>query len=143
MIGKFAFSFDRETFNGQYDTRQHALDAALVALRDRVDRPEGIFIGQWAQPNLQADHHADDLIDAMRTRWQSAGNENPFLADVTEQQAADLDHEIEKTIVAWIAKHRLTPPAVKVRAVSEHPVPNVRHVADDGNARETSLIGEA
>ncbi|HEY0007820.1 MAG TPA: hypothetical protein VGB55_03765 [Tepidisphaeraceae bacterium] len=143
MIGKFAYSFDRETFLGEFDTRQHALEAAMVALRQRSDLPEGVFVGQWAPPNLQADHHAETLIEAMRDRWHSAGAEGSFLKNVTEQQSADLDHEIERTIQAWIAKHRLTPPATKIRAVSEHAVPNVRHVVDESTRRETSVIGEA
>jgi hypothetical protein len=143
MMPTFAYSFDRDTYHGAFPTRQAALDAALKALRDRSDQPEGIFVGQWIEPNPCADGHADRLIECMRDRWLSSPEAQAYLDDVTEQQAADLDTQIDHTIRAWLNKHGLFPKAVKVRAVSEHPVPNVNHVAVTKGERETSLMGEA
>jgi hypothetical protein len=143
MIGQFAFSFDRETFRGIYPTRQAALDAALKHLRERSDMPEGIFIGQWVQPDPQSADHAEAVIEAMRDRWENTGAESKFLSQITDQQLADLDHEIDRAIRTWLTKHDLAPKPTKVRAVSEHPVPNVHHVATNPNEKETSLMGEA
>jgi hypothetical protein len=143
MNGKFAYSFDRETFNGAFDSRQAALDAAMKVLRERSDMPEGIFVGQWAEPDPRSADHAESVVDAMRDRWANSGAEGAFLQKVTHQQLADLDHELDRTIRTWLAKHNLAPRPTKVRAVSEHPVPNVHHVAANMAEKETSLMGEA
>ena len=142
MVGKFAYSFDRDTFRGAFDSRQAAQEAAFAALKQREDMPPGIFVGQWCEPNPQADHHADSVIADMKSRWKESGAEGKFLGQVTEQQAADLDYALESTIRAWLTKHELLPKPTRVRAVSEHRIPNVHHVADS-TERETSVIGEA
>lgn len=143
MTPKFAYSFDRDTYTGQFSTRQQALDAALVALRDRSDLPEGIFVAQWIEPDAQAGEHAEQVIECMRDRWRASPEQGEYLEHVTDQQIADLDFEIDRTIRAWLTKHGLTPRPSKVRAVSEHPVPNVHHVEVPAHERETSLMGEA
>src|SRR5690606_13651287 len=123
MSPTFAYSFDRDTFHGSYTTRQIALEAALKALKDRSDAPEGIFVGQWVVPDPQTTDHAERLIEWMRERWSASTEQGPYLESINEQQAADLDHEIDRCIRTWLAKHELTPRLAKVRAVSEHPVP--------------------
>lgn len=143
MTPVFAYSFDRDTYTGQYPTRQKALDAALIALRDRSDLPEGIFIGQWVEPDPKASYHAEDVIECMRDRWRASPEQGDFLDRVTDQQLADLDAELDRTIRTWLTKHGLTPQPTKVRAVSEHPVPNVHHIEVPAHERETSLMGEA
>jgi len=142
MTGLFAFSLDRETFRGAFETRQQALDAAMAALQRRSDMPEGIFVGQWAEPDPQADDHAEAVVERMRDRWRATASEEKFLDAVSEQQLADLDYDIERVLRAWLAKHTLLPRPTKVRAVSEHPIPTVRHVAVS-TERETSVMGEA
>lgn len=143
MTGSFAYSFDQETFRGSYPTRQQALEAAARAVRDRVDQPEGIFVGQWIEPDPQTAGHAVPTIAAMRDRWHQAGGDRGYLDNVDEQTLADLDAALEQTVTAWLARHKLKPAATRVRAVSHHPVPNVNHVAVPAGERETSLIGEA
>jgi hypothetical protein len=139
----FAFSFDRDTWSGSYPTRQQALDAALKALKDRSDVPEGIFIAQWVETDPQSTDHAEAVIEQMRDRWHASSEAGSYLDHVNEQQSADLDHEMDRCIRAWLAKHDLLPRPTKVRAISEHPVPNVHHVPVPTHERETSLIGEA
>ena len=141
MVGTFAYSFDRETFQGSFETRQAAKDAAFAALKKRQDMPPGIFIGQWAEPDAQTDHHADAVIAAMKDRWHRSGAEEAFLPHVTEQQAADLDYALEAAIRSWLSKHQLLPKPTRVRAVSEYGIPNVHHVAAN-EEHETSVIGE-
>ena len=143
MTGTFAFSFDRETFYGRFPTREAALAAAGHALLQRVDQPEGIFVGQWSVPDPQTDGHAEAVVVAMQDRSRQATADTNYLTDVTEQQAADLDTALQKTVADWLARHRLTPHPTRVFAVSHHPVPNVHHVAVPVGERETSLIGEA
>lgn len=143
MTGTFAYSFDRDTFHGRFPTREAALAAAGRALKDREDQPEGIFVGQWSEPDPQTDGHAEAIIEAMRDRAQSATGERGFLNNVTEQQAAALDTAIQTALRDWLAQTGLTPRATRVHAVSQYPVPNVHHVDVPAGERETSLIGEA
>ncbi|MGC4031825.1 MAG: hypothetical protein QM754_08865 [Tepidisphaeraceae bacterium] len=143
MHGLFAYSFDRETFHGNFATREAALAAAGQALRQRQDMPEGIFVGQWAMPDPQTDGHADPVLDAMRSRFQSATGESNYLSRVSEHDAADLDAALQRVIGDWLSKTGHAPRPTKVRAVSHHPVPNVLHVPDAVGERETSVMGEA
>ncbi len=139
----FAYSFDRDNYHGNYPTRQAALDAALKALRSRSDVPEGIFVGQWIQPDPQSTGHADSVLEAMRDRWHASSESGDYLASVNEHQAADLDAALDTCIREWLTKNALLPAATRLRAISEHPVPNVHHVPVPAHERETSLMGEA
>jgi len=141
MTGTFAFSFDREVFRGTFDSRQAALAAAHEELKKREDLPAGIFIGQWAEPDPQTDGHAESVVADMRDRWRIATGESTYLEKPTEQQLADLDYDLDRTIRGWLAKHKLLPRPTRVRAVSEHPIPTVNHVAQ-AELHETSVIGE-
>ncbi|HEX8342463.1 MAG TPA: hypothetical protein VF624_16290 [Tepidisphaeraceae bacterium] len=143
MTGKYAYSFDQEDYRGAFDTREAALQAGLSALRDRSDMPEGVFVGQWAEPDIAADGHAECVIDAIRDRWNALEGDRAFLANLTEQQAADLDHHLATAVRNWLVKHALLPRPTEVRAVSHHAVPMVHHVASPQGERETSVIGEA
>ena len=143
MTGTFAFSFDRETYRGTFESRQAALAAATEELKRRADLPAGIYIGQWAEPDPQSDHHAERVVAAMRDRFKIATGESKYLERPSEQELADLDYDLDRAIRGWLNKHKLTPKPTKVRAVSEHAIPNVLHVADASVGRETSVIGEA
>ncbi|HEY1629476.1 MAG TPA: hypothetical protein VGF52_06435, partial [Tepidisphaeraceae bacterium] len=46
MAGKFSYSFNRETFNGCFETRQEALNQAIEKLSELSDSPEMIYIGK-------------------------------------------------------------------------------------------------
>ena len=139
----FAYSFDQETFHGRYPTRDAALAAAKKALRDREDMPEGIFVGQWSEPDPQTAGHADAIIAAMQDRVRQTTGETNYLADVTGQQTAALDQAIATTLTDWLRRTGLAPQATRVIAVSHHPVPTIEHVAVPQGERETSLIGES
>ena len=143
MPGPYAYSFDQDTFRGRFDSRQQALDAAARALRDRADQPEGIFVGQWLEPDVQTAGHAGPVVAAMRDRWRRAGGDRGFLDAVDERSLGELNADLERVLKAWLADHDLLPATTRVRAVSHHPVPNVHHVAVTSDERETSLIGEA
>lgn len=143
MTGKYAYSFDQEDYRGVFDTREQALQAGLTAVRDRSDMPEGVFVGQWAAPAIEASGHAECVVEAIRDHWNANEGDRSFLAKVTEQQMADLDHHLTLTIRNWLTKHHLLPRPTEVRGVSHHPVPTVHHVSAPEGERETSVIGEA
>lgn len=139
----FGYSFDRDNYFGSYPTRQAALEAALQALKERSDVPEGIFIGQWIQPDVQSCGHAETIIESMRERWEASSESGNYLDQLNEHQIADLDASLNACIRDWLKRHQLMPAPTKLRAISEHPVPNVHHVPVPQHERETSLMGEA
>lgn len=139
----FAYSFDQETFHGRYHTRDVALAAAKKALRDREDMPEGIFVGQWSEPDPQTAGHAEAIIAAMQDRARQANGDADYLDGVTDQQTAALNEAVNATLTDWLRRTGLTPQATRVVAVSHHPVPTIEHVKVPHGERETSLIGES
>ncbi len=143
MNPKFAYSFDRELFHGEFSTRQQAYEAAINALTSRSDLPEAIYVGRWAAQDLQTSDHAETIINNIRDRWESAYSNSNFLSRLNEQQVADLDYELDRTIRTWLTKHDLTPRLTSVQAVSEYPVPNVQNTAATNSQRTMSSIGNS
>jgi hypothetical protein len=123
-IGKFAFSFDRESFRGSFDTRQQAINAGTTAAQDLSNPPEAIYVGVRQSIDPAATDHAEDVIDHMRRRvFERYGEKSAdFLVRINEQQLADLDSAIEKTIFAWLQKQDLGPHFERIGGVTEHPV---------------------
>jgi len=148
MIGKYAFSFDRETFKGAYNSRKEALTAALeAAKRVETDPPGSVYIACRAPLDPHASGHAEVLVDRMRQAVRDdvvdAETADAFLNYVSDQELADLDDSIERAIRAWLAKHELLVPSGRLSAISEHPVPVVAGVArGDNSYREVGEIGE-
>jgi hypothetical protein len=133
MVGKFAYSFDRETFHGNEPTRQHALGVAERKLKGLEFTPEAIFVGKRVPTELGTSGLAETVIATMRRRMSENGAD-PAVRDrlkVNEHLLAELDDELNRVIKAWMAKHDLIPGDSKVIAISEHPLPQpsmTRHV---------------
>src|SRR3954467_3552407 len=125
MSGRYAYSLDRETFLGQFDSRADALRAALTAARQQSGPPTEVYIGLKIAGDTQSTGHAEHVIERMidraRTRNDSAAR---YLRNVNEQEEADLDAALSEAINAWLKKHDRMPTFFRVEAISEHPVPN-------------------
>jgi hypothetical protein len=125
MITKFAFSFDRETFHGDKDTRQDALKAGLEKLPQLETSPDMIYVGKRVPINPGSSGLAEMILGAVRRRLRDEAGEpgSEYLLRVNEHQLAELDDEIDRVIRAWMTKHDLMPKQSKIIAISEHPVP--------------------
>jgi hypothetical protein len=123
-IGKFAYSFDRESFRGNFNTRQQAIDAGLTAAQDLGNPPEAIYVGARQAIDPGSSDHAETIIEKMRRRtFERYGDKSAdFLAHVNEQQLADLDHSVQQTIATWLVQQNLTPAFERIGSVTEHPV---------------------
>ena len=146
MKGTYAYSLDRESFSGVFSSRQEAFQAGVKAA-DRLNaQVNEIYVGQRVAGDPQADMHSWEIIKCMRDRARAmAGDQaNGFLANVTEQQAADLDGAIEAVVTRWLNNYKLAPTFFRIEAISEHAVPTVTHASfgkdDDG---EVSDLGES
>ncbi|MGB7160000.1 MAG: hypothetical protein WBD40_18180 [Tepidisphaeraceae bacterium] len=148
MLPQFAYSFDRTSYTGPFNSRQEAITAGLARSRGLGGAVDSVYVGMIIQPDPQAAGHAEEVIKNMVRRARGAAGESyeGYLTRVTEQQEAELDAGIERLVMDWLKKHELMPHFTKVRGVSEHPIPNgetVRAGASDDVKVGTSdyLVG--
>ena len=103
MKGTYAYSLDRESFNGVFNTRDEAFEAGVRAA-DRLNAAvTEIYVGQRVAADPQANLHSWEIIKCMRDRARQLHGDDAhdFLAHVTEQQANDLDGAIEAVVTRW------------------------------------------
>jgi hypothetical protein len=122
MSAKYSFSFDRETFEGSYNSRSEAFAAALKKAASQEDAPTTVFIGERVPGDPQATGHAEEIVNRMIDRargvWGDAADN--YLRDVTPEQLRDLDGAIEQVVLRWLQLHQLKPNFFRIAAVSEH-----------------------
>lgn len=135
----YGYSFDRETFRGEFATREQALDAGLRSAAARSGMVAAVFVGKRVAVDTQADHHAEDVVRSMRRRMQSKTGDGGYLAGANEHVLADLDTALAHAINGWLERHALMP-AARVTSISEHPLPAVPAHAV-GRSDEVSMIG--
>jgi hypothetical protein len=145
MVGKFAHSFDRETFQGADATRQDALKQAFDKVPQFDDRPDTVYVGKRVPVDPGASGLAEMILGAMRRRVrdETGDNASQYLTRVNEHELAELDDEIDRVIRAWLTKHELMPTQSKVIAISEHSVPQPKMIAAGKGANgEVHELGE-
>jgi hypothetical protein len=125
MAGNFSYSFNRETFLGNYETRQEALKEAIKKLSLQDRSVETIYIGK-RQPIDPAIVGVGEMILAAirrRVRDELGDTASQSLRSIDEHHLADLDAEVNNTIRAWVSEHGLLPELSKISAISEHLAP--------------------
>ena len=144
MVGKFAYSFDRETFIGAYQTRQEALREAQLRLTDVESAPQAIFIGKRVAIDPGSAGLAELILGALRRRMRQATGDNssPFLMRVDEHQLAEIDDQIDHVVRDWMTKHNLSPTQSRITAISEHPVTQPAMSAASKGGSEVFDLGE-
>ena len=144
--GTYAYSLDRETFSGVFNTRDEAFHAGCYAAERLHANITEIYVGQRVAGDPHADLHAWELIKCMRDRARAASGDDAagYLKNVTNEQAKDLEGAIEATILRWLGNYKLGPGFFRIEAVSEHPVPTHTH-AGFGKTRDDEVheIGES
>lgn len=139
MFKPFAFSFDRETFRGEFATREEAAEAGQAEALKQMSVVEAVYVGKRVPTNPQADMHADDVVKSMKRRMLSKTGDAGYLAGANEHILADLDAGIEHAIVDWLRRHQLQP-ADKFSSISEHPLPQV-HAHGPSKDDEVGMMG--
>ena len=124
MKGTFAYSLDRESYTGVFNTRDDAFRAGCAAAERLHSQVTEVYVGQRVAGDPQADLHAWEIIKSMRTRARVAAGDDStgYLSHVTADQARDLDGAIEAAVLRWLANHKLGPQFFRIEAVSEHPI---------------------
>lgn len=124
MPGSFAYSFDRESFRGRFDSREEAIHAAEQAYRVEENLPaEAIYVACRVRVDPQTAGHADAVLADMRRRFVAADGDPNWLRRIDDQQHADLDASLRRAIEAWLDRHGLWPPGERFEHISEHPLP--------------------
>ncbi len=129
MKGTYAYSLDRESYSGVFNTRDEAFRAGCLAAERLHSSVTEIYVGQRVAGDPQADLHAYELIKSMRSRARAAAGDDStgYLRNVTAEQARDLDGAIEAVVLRWLANHKLGPAFQRIEAVSEHPINSLAH----------------
>ena len=129
MKGTFAYSLDRESYTGVFNTRDEAFRAGCDAAERLHSSVTEIYVGQRVAGDPQADLHAYELIKSMRSRARAAAGDDStgYLAHVSAEQARDLDGAIEAAVLRWLANHTLGPAFQRIEAVSEHAINTLAH----------------
>lgn len=141
MLPKFAYSFDRHSYTGPFDSREAAVAAGVARSRELRAGIDTVYVGMIIQPDPQAAGHAEEVIKNMVRRARGAAGESyeGYLTRVTEQQEAELDESIERVVMDWLSKHELMPQFTRVRGVSEHPVPGEASLRRNGAADDVRV----
>jgi hypothetical protein len=122
--GSFAYSLDRETYTGVFNTRDEAFRAGCAQAERLHSQVTEVYVGQRVAGDPQADLHAWELIKSMRSRARAAAGDDStgYLGQVTADQARDLDGAVEAAVLRWLANHKLGPQFQRIEAVSEHAI---------------------
>ena len=147
MKGTYAYSLDRETFSGVFNSRDEAFRAGCMAADRLHTQLTEIYVGQRVAGDPQADLHAWEVVKSMKDRARAAAGDDAgdYLKHVTAEQARDLDGAIESAILRWLAGHKLGPTFFRIEAVSEHPLPTITYAGfgQNGDESEVHDIGES
>jgi hypothetical protein len=130
----YSYSLDRQVWAGRFSSRKEAADAAIARALKESTPPETVYVGQRIEPDLRAYGHAGAIIQTMqrRVREDNGDMADGFLRGITEKQIADLDRELEATIIDWLGRTGLEPNWVRIEAVGEYPVPSISHARFNG-----------
>ena len=126
----YAYSFDRETYRGRFETRREALDAARKALPFWPAAAEAIYVGRRIDPALHVRGYAELVLDAMRQRALDAGDVPPDHDGLPAGARRDLDAGLAETLRDWLVAHDLVGRS-RIEEISEHALPLVAHVSSD------------
>src|SRR5438093_12565646 len=145
MAVRYVYSFDRESFVGPFETREAAYRAAVARAAEMENTPTEIFVGQQIAGDPQACDHACEVARRMRERARAAAGEqaDDYLRRVNDQEEAELDELIEKSILTWLDKNDRMPEFFDVKGISEYPVPAPHLQPSRNGENEVSEIGES
>ncbi len=106
-----AYSFDNEYYSGVCDTDREAIEEALMEI-DSIRRynpkqiPDTVYIGacEFFEPHISG----WDIIEAAVQQADDEGFsewDDNYLSDVTKEQCAELEKELDRVFKKWIYKY--------------------------------------
>lgn len=143
-MSKYAYSYDREDYTGQYNTPEEAFADAVRKSEGLASPPTTIYIGQVTPGDPQVDDHAEQVIQSMNSRAHVDFGDaaSRYLLNVTPQQRRQLDQALAGTIRLWLQENDLMPRFVRVHGVREYPVNTPSGMVRQGdNGQEVGELG--
>jgi hypothetical protein len=122
MAGRYVYSLNGTDYYGSFESRDAAHAAGEKAARRQAEPPSTIFVARSIARLPTAAGHARSVLAHMSARGEAHGD-GDYLAGLTDAEIQDLDADLEKTLLAWLARHRRMPTAFRVEAVSESTIP--------------------
>ena len=137
----YAYSFDREAYIGRYASRDEARAAAVSALRNRRVPPDGLYVARRVTPDLHVEGLSETVVDALRDAF--GRDRDPDRLDrIDDDDLSDLDAALAHTVRAWLLRRDLVRDPEEFEAISEHPLPIVKHVRQP-ETLEVGPLGES
>ena len=114
MEDRFAYSFDGETYHGEYNSIKEALREASFDGWDK-ESPT-IWIAKCCQ-DYEPTVSACWVLDALQEHAYENGGEwaEDWLFGVTDEQEMDLQKSLDEVITAWIKKYNYEPTWFRVQ----------------------------
>jgi hypothetical protein len=142
MSARYAYSLDRITFVGEFQSRTAALQAALSAAQQLPDPPTEVYVGLKVLGDPQTTGHAQSTLRIMSDRARTATDSaSQYLRKVAEQAEAELDELLSKTLTNWLTKHNLLPTFFNIESISEHSIRIPAQVTSPSSDNEVTEIG--
>lgn len=114
MADIFSYSSDEEHYDGEFESREAAVEAA------KAEGLKRFWTGQNRPPEVRGNISADWLLDQILMQEDFSIDAAEGWPGHTREQEDDLTERLRETFQAWMTKHNLTPTFWLVEDVQEH-----------------------
>lgn len=114
---RYAWSWDKERYDGPHDTVEDAIGEAMAFGEDGY-----IWIGEvkfYDQYKISAESIIESLEEDLQEYFIDSDEIN-WLNDATKEQTSELEAEINKALETWLIKHKLKPSFFSVINVKKY-----------------------
>lgn len=120
----YAYSLNAEDFQGDYSSREAAIEGALEEVDDEETIDTGVVVRQAAS-SYTVTGLAARIIETMQdVACELVGEAHEgWLEYVSDEQVKELDSAFKRAIDQWADRHDLHPEFGRVEEVQQHPVP--------------------
>ncbi len=119
MNKKFSYSRDRQNWNGEYPTREEAIEAAIG--NAEPEAPPFFWVGQNNPPPAPENRwDAEDWVENVLCMDEYSSDAADGSLPVTKEQGEELESIIRPILGLWLDKHDLRPNFWLVEFVKEY-----------------------
>lgn len=107
--GKWCYSFNKENYEGYFETREQAIEEAIYYYKDNEEDQDFIWIGQTK--NISLGVNVDRIIEDLgEEAYDEAGEyAEDYLSDVTLNHQSILEDRLNKVLIAWTKEFKYEP----------------------------------
>jgi hypothetical protein len=107
--GKWCYSFNEENFEGDFDTKEQAIDEAIWYYKDDEKDQDFIWVGQIKPVSVGV--NIDSLLEQLgEEAYEEAGEyAEDYLTNVTLSHQKILEQRLNNVLVAWMKEYNYEP----------------------------------